>query len=150
MSNRRPQGRHAERRRATDYYLKAAGHGVDDNGALFRPIRNNRTRRLDKALTPDAVYKLVRAYLAVLGFEIGAHALRATAATNEAASRTEPRAARWARDTARPFHSTGMAAEADSANVRVATGPVLTWVTVNMRAAMASSAQARAAAWNAR
>jgi len=43
-----------------------------------------------------------------------------------------------------------MAAEADSANVRVATGPVLTSVTVNMPAAMASSAQVRAAAWNAR
>ncbi|HJU19283.1 MAG TPA: tyrosine-type recombinase/integrase [Stellaceae bacterium] len=63
-------------------YLEAAGHGEDDAGALFRPIRNNRTRRLDKALTPDAVYKLVRRYSAALGFEIGAHALRATAATN--------------------------------------------------------------------
>jgi integrase len=31
---------------------------------------------------PDGVYKLVRAYSAMLGFEIGAHALRATAATN--------------------------------------------------------------------
>jgi integrase/recombinase XerD len=28
------------------------------------------------------VYKLVRTYSALLGFEIGAHALRATAATN--------------------------------------------------------------------
>ncbi|MGH7096324.1 MAG: tyrosine-type recombinase/integrase [Stellaceae bacterium] len=63
-------------------YLEAAGHGGDDNGALFRPLKNNRTRRLDKALTPDAVYKLVRRYSAALGFEIGAHALRATAATN--------------------------------------------------------------------
>ena len=36
-------------------YLDAAGHGADDNGALFR---------------------------SQLGFEIGAHALRATAATN--------------------------------------------------------------------
>lgn len=63
-------------------YLEAAGHGGDDNGALFRPLKNNRTRRLDKALTPDAVYKLVRGYSAALGFEIGAHALRATAATN--------------------------------------------------------------------
>ena len=31
---------------------------------------------------PDGIYKLVRAYSALLGFEIGAHALRATAATN--------------------------------------------------------------------
>ena len=33
-------------------------------------------------MTPDGVYKLVRAYSSALGFEIGAHALRATAATN--------------------------------------------------------------------
>jgi integrase/recombinase XerD len=63
-------------------YLEAAGHGEDENGALFRPIKNNRTGRLDKALTPDAVYKLVRQYSAQLGFLIGVHALRATAATN--------------------------------------------------------------------
>jgi site-specific recombinase XerD len=63
-------------------YLEAAGHVADDNGALFRPVRNNRTGRLEKALTPDAVYRLVRGYSAALGFQIGAHALRATAATN--------------------------------------------------------------------
>jgi integrase/recombinase XerD len=63
-------------------YLDGAGHGEDENGALFRPRKNNRTRRLDRALTPDGVYKLVRGYSAELGFEIGAHALRATAATN--------------------------------------------------------------------
>jgi integrase/recombinase XerD len=63
-------------------YLAAAGHGEDDSGALFRPIRNNATGRLDKAITPDGIYKLVCAYSAALGFEIGAHALRATAATN--------------------------------------------------------------------
>jgi len=63
-------------------YLDAAGHGTDENGALFRPIRNNRTGRLERAITADGVYKLVRAYSAQLGFEIGAHALRATAATN--------------------------------------------------------------------
>ena len=63
-------------------YLEAAGHGEDENGALFHPVKNNRTGRLEKALTPDGVYKLVRGYSAQLGFEIGAHALRATAATN--------------------------------------------------------------------
>jgi integrase/recombinase XerD len=63
-------------------YLEAAGHGTDDRGALFRPLRNNRTKRRDKAITPDGVYKLVRKYSAALGFQIGAHALRATAATN--------------------------------------------------------------------
>jgi site-specific recombinase XerD len=63
-------------------YLEAAGHGTDETGPLFRPVRNNRTGKLEKALTPDGVYKLVRAYSAELGFEIGAHALRVTAATN--------------------------------------------------------------------
>jgi integrase len=62
-------------------YLDAAGHSTDENGALFRPTRNNRTGQLDDAITPDGTYKLVRAYSAQLGFEIGAHALRATAAT---------------------------------------------------------------------
>ena len=37
---------------------------------------------LNEAITADGVYRLVRAYSAQLGFEIGAHALRATAATN--------------------------------------------------------------------
>ena len=63
-------------------YLDAAGHGLDDSGALFRPIRNNRIGLLEKALAPDAIYKLVRRYSADLGFEICAHALRSTAATN--------------------------------------------------------------------
>lgn len=63
-------------------YLEAAGHGADETGALFRPVRNNRTGRLERAITADGVYKLVRTYSGQLGFEIGAHALRATAATN--------------------------------------------------------------------
>ena len=63
-------------------YLDAAGHGEDEAGALFRPVRNNRTGGTEQAITADGVYKLVRNYSAALGFEIGAHALRATAATN--------------------------------------------------------------------
>jgi site-specific recombinase XerD len=63
-------------------YLAAAGHGVEEHGALFRPVKNNTTGQLAEAITPDGIYKLVRAYSAALGFEIGAHSLRATAATN--------------------------------------------------------------------
>lgn len=63
-------------------YLTAAGRIEDPSGALFRPVRNNRTGSLDKAITPDAVYRIVRAYSHAQGFEIGAHALRATASTN--------------------------------------------------------------------
>jgi hypothetical protein len=45
-------------------------------------VKNNTTGQLDEANTPDGINKLLRAYSAALGFEIGAHSLRATAATN--------------------------------------------------------------------
>jgi integrase/recombinase XerD len=61
-------------------YLDGAGHGTDGSGALFRSLRGRRGQA--PGLTPDAVYKIVRGYTAALGFEVGAHALRATAATN--------------------------------------------------------------------
>ena len=63
-------------------YLESAGHGADNIGALFRPLRNNRTGSLTNAITPDGIYKLVRKYSGAVGKEVGAHALRATAATN--------------------------------------------------------------------
>ncbi len=63
-------------------YLLAAGHGEDDPGALFRSVSNNCRTGQQKAITADAICKLVRAYSTALGFQIGAHALRATAATN--------------------------------------------------------------------
>lgn len=63
-------------------YLEMAGHGEDETGALFRPIKNNTGSGLANAITPDGVYRLVRAYSTELGFKIGAHSLRATAATN--------------------------------------------------------------------
>lgn len=63
-------------------YLEAAGHELEENGALFRSISNNRAQGSQKAITPDAIYKMVQKYSEKLGFKIGAHALRATAATN--------------------------------------------------------------------
>lgn len=63
-------------------YLGKAGHSGDHTSALFRPLRDSRGGGRKKGITPDGVYKLVRSYSALLGFEIGAHALRATAATN--------------------------------------------------------------------
>jgi integrase/recombinase XerD len=45
---------HKATKRLIDDYLDAAGHRADDAGALFRPLRNNRTARLDKAITPDS------------------------------------------------------------------------------------------------
>ena len=63
-------------------YLDAAGHGAEDAGALFRSLHHSRAEGSSKPMTPDAVYKIVRGYSGALGFEIGAHSLRATAATN--------------------------------------------------------------------
>ena len=37
-----------------DDYLDAARHGTDENGALFRPVRNNTTGQLDNAITQVA------------------------------------------------------------------------------------------------
>ncbi len=73
---------HAGAHELLNDYLDEARHAGDNEGALFRPVRNNRTGTLDNALTPDGLYKLVRRYARTLGLKIGAHALRATAATN--------------------------------------------------------------------
>lgn len=62
-------------------YLEAAGHGDDESGALFRPLHHSRGDS-ESGLTPDGVYKLVRDYSTTLGFTVGAHSLRSTAATN--------------------------------------------------------------------
>jgi hypothetical protein len=56
-------------------YLETAGHANDDAGALFRPIHRNRSQSVSKAVTPDAIYKMVREYSSAFGFEIGVHAL---------------------------------------------------------------------------
>jgi len=63
-------------------YLEVAGHAGEVGGALFRPLHSGRAQGAAAAITTDAVYKIVRAYSAGLGFRGSAHALRATAATN--------------------------------------------------------------------
>ena len=69
-----------------DDYLLIAGHGGDDNGALFRPVRNNVSGGLDCAITADCVYRMIREYAVTAKIakieRLGAHAMRATAATN--------------------------------------------------------------------
>lgn len=66
-------------------YLEAAGHGEDQDGSLFRPVKNNATGDLDKPLSPDAVYQnIVGHYAREAGIHfpgLSPHALRATAAT---------------------------------------------------------------------
>ena len=63
-------------------YLEANGHGQEETGALFRSVSNNRDKKSQQPITPDGIYKLVQRYSIKLGFRIGAHSLRATAATN--------------------------------------------------------------------
>lgn len=68
-------------------YLALAGHGDDDHGAIFRPVVNNRTKNLNRPLSPDAIYQLVKKYGAETGLSaevkgLCVHATRATAATN--------------------------------------------------------------------
>lgn len=72
---------HPAAQAAIDDYLQASGH---TSGPLFRPVRNNRTGTLERPLSTDGVYKIVRGYGKKLGIPSGArpHVLRATAATN--------------------------------------------------------------------
>jgi integrase/recombinase XerD len=63
-------------------YLVLAGHSSDEQGALFRPLKNKVGGDLSKAISTDGIYKIVRRYSTELGFAIGVHSLRATAATN--------------------------------------------------------------------
>lgn len=63
-------------------YLEESGHGQDESGPLFRSLSNNRSMSKTAAITTDAVYKIVQFYSEKLGFRIGVHSLRATAATN--------------------------------------------------------------------
>lgn len=63
-------------------YLQAAGHAAESHGALFRPMHRGYAKGSSAAMTPDAVYKLVRHYSRQVGCTVGAHAMRATAATH--------------------------------------------------------------------
>ena len=70
---------------AINSYLAVADHGEEKKTPLFRPVRNNRTGTLEKAMTGDGIYKMVKDYSAAAGIEVDGlclHALRATAATN--------------------------------------------------------------------
>jgi integrase/recombinase XerD len=66
-------------------YLKAAGYGADAQGALFRPVKNNRHDDPRTSITADGAYKILTGYAAALNIDVAGvkpHALRATAATN--------------------------------------------------------------------
>jgi integrase/recombinase XerD len=62
-------------------YIERAGHGADMDGPLFRPLRHNgKQNQLRRAMSPDAIDRLVRKYAAAIGQTRGysAHSMRAT------------------------------------------------------------------------
>ncbi len=62
-------------------YIERAGHGADMDGPLFRPLRHNgKQNHLRRAMSPDAIDRLVRKYAAAIGQTRGysAHSMRAT------------------------------------------------------------------------
>ncbi len=79
---------HVVAQRLIEQYLERAGHAGDVDGALFRPVKNNRTKeKLERPLDPRSIHKIVTTY----GLETGVgaeviglcvHSMRATAATN--------------------------------------------------------------------
>jgi integrase/recombinase XerD len=79
---------HVGAQRMIEDYLALAGHRSDLEGALFRPVKNNRTGLLDRHLDPASVYRnIVRKYGLATGISaevngLCVHSLRATAATN--------------------------------------------------------------------
>jgi integrase/recombinase XerD len=78
----------AAAQRTIEDYLALAGHRADLEGPLFRPVKNNRTGRLDRPLDPASVYRnIVVKYGRQTGISaevngLCVHSLRATAATN--------------------------------------------------------------------
>lgn len=79
---------HAQAQRLIESYLLMAGHGDDHDGALFRPVRNNRTGEMERPLNTNSLYRIVvRKYGQATGLNIEVnglcvHSMRATAATN--------------------------------------------------------------------
>ena len=77
---------HYETARHIHEYLTAAGHKDVKEAALFRPVRKDYARDLEKAITTKAVYtNIVMYYLEKAGLDSNGlcpHALRATACTN--------------------------------------------------------------------
>lgn len=79
---------HPLAQRLIEQYLSLAGHSADSDGALFRPVRNNRTGELERSLNANSLYRnVVRKYGQVTGLNVEVsglcvHSMRATAATN--------------------------------------------------------------------
>ena len=79
---------HPMAQRLIEEYLAMAKHVGGPDGALFRPVKNNRTGTLDRPLDPGSIYRnIVIKYGRSTGIDaqvngLCVHSLRATAATN--------------------------------------------------------------------
>ncbi len=79
---------HPTAQRLIAEYLVVAKHGGESDGALFRPVKNNRTGTLDKHLDSGSIYRnIVIKYGRATGINaevngLCVHSMRATAATN--------------------------------------------------------------------
>ncbi|HEX7638574.1 MAG TPA: tyrosine-type recombinase/integrase [Burkholderiaceae bacterium] len=74
--------RHPAAAAALDAYLRAAGHAADGAAPLFHALPRRPGDTPARGLSPDMVYRLVRAYTTQLDCPVGPHAMRATATTN--------------------------------------------------------------------
>jgi integrase/recombinase XerD len=62
-------------------YLEKAGHAAEIDGALFRPLRNNKEGQdTSRGMHPDAIDRVLRKYARRIGLDRGysAHSMRAT------------------------------------------------------------------------
>lgn len=72
---------HASTAQRIREYLEAAGHGEDLDGPLFRPLRRaSGSDRLERALSPEAINRILKRYCRELGIEgrFSAHSMRTT------------------------------------------------------------------------
>ena len=86
-------------------YLDAAGHGVDIEGPLFRPLKHNCKRRDERrGMDPEAIDRVVRKYAGELGLDRGysAHSMRATFITTALETAPSSRTCRRPPDTVTP------------------------------------------------
>jgi integrase len=81
----------AAARRRIERYLKLAGHGGDRDGALFRPVKNPRTGRLDRPLNASSINQnVVRKYRLATGITDELHGLYAHVSARDPATQPEP------------------------------------------------------------
>lgn len=60
---------HPKAQRLIHEYLEADGHGDNPKAPLFRPVKNNATKTLDKSLHAESAYTILKHYAAQVGID---------------------------------------------------------------------------------